>query len=336
MTPEFPYVQLTGAYKGFFRKASLWEGIDHILSVSGSRFNEEYRRFYFRDIQAIIIEKRPRAGSLGWWTILFILLIVAALVTLGNTQPYSWVAVVLLSLLIVIRLEISFRRSCRCSIQTAVSREPLPSLIRRKDAQRTVSRLHVLVASEQGELPADIPASEDEVEAVIIPPDSDAPPRSQVLQEAAIRFDRESATRGVNFAVVALFILLANSIFTFWVSSGLGGVFSTWTIRVGYWLIVLGAVPIFFALQNLERLPAVKSLRVFLISVLAVNSLRLAVGWTMGVFWVALASRRSNFLLFQRYYSNVNGGLQLLLAAGGLILIFVKWETYRRGNVSSN
>ena len=33
---------------------------------------------------------------------------------------------------------------------------------------------------------------------------------------------------------------------------------------------------------------------------------------------------------------DTTGALELALAAVGLILIFAKWETYRRGEVSSN
>ncbi len=91
MTPDFQYVQLPGAYRGFFRKASLWEGIDHVLSVSGTRFSDEYRRFYYRDIQALIVEKRPRAGSWGWWTVLSVALIISGVASTQATEAlFSW------------------------------------------------------------------------------------------------------------------------------------------------------------------------------------------------------------------------------------------------------
>ena len=220
MTPDFAYVQLPGSYRGFFRKASLWEGADHILSVSGSRFNEEYRRFYYRDIQVIIVERRARAGSWGWWGVFLILLIIAGFSIPQNDPRYSWAALGLLSIIVFIRLDLAFRRSCRCSIQTAVSREPLPSIIRRKDAEAVVNRLRTRIAAEQGELPYEIPSSEDDVAAAVVPPDPSNPSPSQVLAEAAARERRELATRGVNFAILALFILLLNAVFTLWFSPG--------------------------------------------------------------------------------------------------------------------
>ena len=176
MTPEFPYVQLPGSYRGFFRKASLWEGADHILCVKGTRFNEEYRRFYYRDIQAFIIEKRARAGSVGWWIVLLVLLFVSMIAAAKNDPPHSWVALVVLLPLLAVRLEITVRRSCRCSIQTAVSREPLPSLMRRTSAEAVITRLQSRISAEQGDLPDEIPPLEEDVVAALRPANPDAPP----------------------------------------------------------------------------------------------------------------------------------------------------------------
>ena len=257
MTPEFPYVQLPGAYRGFFRKASLWEGVDHVLSVSGSRFHEEYRRFYYRDVQAFVVERTARAGSLGWWSVLLILLIIAIIATVENDPRYSWVALVVLSLLVIIRLEITFRRSCRCSIQTAVSRELLPSLMRRAATEAVIARLQTRIAAEQGELPGDIPASEDDVTAAILPPDPANPAPSQVLEEAATRERRQLATRSVNFAILALFVLLFNSVFTFWASWAV-----LHTSPLDYLFLAAGLVAIFLSMQDLARpLQPLKGLR---------------------------------------------------------------------------
>src|SRR5688572_16565337 len=42
----------------------LWLADDHVLLVTTSGYSEEYRRFFFSDIQALIIRK-TRAGA-GW------------------------------------------------------------------------------------------------------------------------------------------------------------------------------------------------------------------------------------------------------------------------------
>jgi hypothetical protein len=54
------YHKLPGRRRGVVFSASLWTGADHLLSVRSAKFQEQYRRFYFRDIQAIVITQVPR------------------------------------------------------------------------------------------------------------------------------------------------------------------------------------------------------------------------------------------------------------------------------------
>jgi hypothetical protein len=340
MTPAFPYVKLPGSYHGFFRQASLWEGADHILLVSGSRFSEEYRRFYYRDIQALLVEKRPRAGSPGWWIILSILLIIATISTGQNDPPYSWVGLAVLSLILLIRLDLTFRRSCRCSIQTAVSREVLPSLIRRRDAENAINRLHTRIIAEQGELPDEIPFSESEedVASLVVPPAPDSPSASQVLAEAAALERRRLAARGINLAILTCFLLLLNSVFTLWFSSEPRPVLGRWPLWFGYLFIAAELVSVFLSLQSLTGLKALKGLRAFLITIIVLCVLRTLMGLTLTQTQMVLARAYSAYFgaMFNRYYVNTNAGIQFALAAVGLILIFTTWDSYRRGEISAH
>jgi hypothetical protein len=337
MTPDFPYVQLPGSYRGFLRKASLWEGIDHILSVKGTRFNEEYRRFYFRDIQAVIVENRPRWGSLGWWIILLILLFIASIAAAENDPHYSWVALLLLVLVLIVRLHMVFSRSCRCSLQTAVSREELPSVLRRSAAEALIRRLETRIAMEQGNLPAEIPQQYEDIVGTVNPPDANLPAASEVLEQAGNRERRATAVRGVNFAVLALLVLLVNSVFTFYVSSGERQISPQTASWIGYAFIAIGLIPVVMALQQIGGLRALRGLRAVLVSTLVLGLLRVFISFAIGPITVSLfRTRGANFVsLFQRYYVNANGALQMTLAAGGLLLIFAKWDTYRRGEKSS-
>ena len=54
------YRKLPGKRRGFFNVSSVWAGPDHLLLVRGSRFREEYKRFYYRDVQAIAVARAPR------------------------------------------------------------------------------------------------------------------------------------------------------------------------------------------------------------------------------------------------------------------------------------
>src|SRR5438270_8932541 len=40
--------------------SSLWLGKDHLLCIDSSGYTENYKRFYFRDIQALVIRKTER------------------------------------------------------------------------------------------------------------------------------------------------------------------------------------------------------------------------------------------------------------------------------------
>src|ERR1700739_1251482 len=57
---EEKYRRLPGRRRGVINGASLWMGSDHILLVKTAWFREEYKRFYLRDIQAIVVAPGPR------------------------------------------------------------------------------------------------------------------------------------------------------------------------------------------------------------------------------------------------------------------------------------
>ncbi len=194
------------------------------------------------------------------------------------------------------------------------------------------------IAAEQGELPLEIPSSTEDLSAFVLPPDPERRSSQAMLQDAAARASRQAAIRGVNFAVVTFFVLLLNSVFTFWVSSGNRLTFQISSAVVGYLFIALGLIPTFLALQSLPTLKTVRLLRGLLIGVVALGVLRFLVSQAIAPIYVMLASSKGGTFIpvFNRYYTNINGGLQLAVAAGGLILIFAKWEEYRRGEASSN
>ncbi len=55
---EKEYHKLPGTKKGFLiGKYTLWQGVDHLLHVYSRVGVEDYKRFYFNDIQAIITRK---------------------------------------------------------------------------------------------------------------------------------------------------------------------------------------------------------------------------------------------------------------------------------------
>jgi len=136
---------------GFSR---LYLGRDHILSVSNAAYTEDYRRFYFKDIQAIIIAADSRreklaAGYLGT----ALLLILFALWKGGSWSTFFMI----LAALFLFNVAINWHRgpTCSCRLYTAASREDLPSLRRIKKAQEVMEMLRPLILESQGGLSAE-------------------------------------------------------------------------------------------------------------------------------------------------------------------------------------
>jgi hypothetical protein len=132
--------------------SSLWLGPDHVLCIDSSGYTENYKRFYFRDIQAFIVRKtdvyKYTSLVLG---ILGLFLAVIAFVPSGTAMRvvlFSFAAFFLLCML----LNLLFGPTTLCYLQTAVQVESLPSLHRLRKARKVLNVLRPLIANAQGEL----------------------------------------------------------------------------------------------------------------------------------------------------------------------------------------
>lgn len=157
MDSPLRYRKLPGHRRGFLRGSSVWLGPDHLLAVTSLRFREEYKRYYLRDIQAIVIANRPRfhlstrAAVIGWlWTILF---------SMGFAVPHGPAVLGTVAVaLIAVWIYISAACSCTCRIHTAVSQDPLPSVYRTWTARKFLRAVETEVSKIQGVL--ETPAAE--------------------------------------------------------------------------------------------------------------------------------------------------------------------------------
>jgi hypothetical protein len=124
-------------------------GGDHLLCVDSSGYAEEYRRFYYADIQAVLVRKTQRGGI--WTMVWSILTVVPALIALGLTGAgadilWSFAGFGLLCLLV----NISRGPTCVAHLRTAVHLEELPSLHRLRVARNVLALLRPLVEQAQG------------------------------------------------------------------------------------------------------------------------------------------------------------------------------------------
>src|ERR1051326_3113083 len=148
---ERVYRRLPGRGVGLSSYHRLWLGPDHVLSVRATGYSEEYKRFYFRDVQAIILR-----GSVAWKNWNLALLTVAGLLgfvsamTSGGVGLAVWLG---LACLFVALLLINLARgpTCVCHILTAVQMERLPALGRIRVARRVMERLRPMIEQAQGD-----------------------------------------------------------------------------------------------------------------------------------------------------------------------------------------
>lgn len=165
------YVKLPARAFGWAGPARLWLGPDHVLQVTTTSVSERYRRFYLRDIEALIVRRTnlrlvlnlisgslaglsAASGAAFWWvsTIatdeigLILFRIFAGIFWAGG-------AICLLFLLI----NTLFGATCACFIQTPAGLDRLAAPSRARSARKLLARLAPLVVAAQ-ESPAEAPA----------------------------------------------------------------------------------------------------------------------------------------------------------------------------------
>jgi hypothetical protein len=152
--PSTPYRKLPGRLHGIGYGSSVWMAPDHLLLVSTRMFREEYKRFYLRDIQAIVMATRPRFQ------------ISTRSLAIAFAWLFPWIFWVLLpagfglvwwagaAVLIGTWLVFAFFFGCTCRLYTAVSNDPLPSLYRTWTARKFLDEVKPWIDEAQGSIEA--------------------------------------------------------------------------------------------------------------------------------------------------------------------------------------
>ena len=154
---------------GFTR---LYLGEDHLLCVYNSAYTEDYRRFYFGDIQAIAVaanSKRKKMSAFHGGIALLLLIF-------AFWKSGYWTAFfMILAGLFLINVAVNWFRgpTCTCILYTAASQEELTSLGLMKNALKVIDVLKPLIETAQGRL------SPEEIRAKAAA--SKAPPSQAVL-----------------------------------------------------------------------------------------------------------------------------------------------------------
>ena len=157
MTAEkSPYRRLPGKKKGLLiGHHTLWQGHDHLLQIY-SRFGvEDYKRYYFDDIQAIITRKTASgriqnivSGALSG---LFFFLAIS----FGGGWIYFHSAVAA-AILLILLINVLRGPTCETVLLTAVQTEKLHSLHRLKKTEPVMNRLRSIIEGRQGRIDPNI------------------------------------------------------------------------------------------------------------------------------------------------------------------------------------
>jgi len=140
-------------------RSSLWLGTDHLLCVVSTGYSENYKRFYFRDIQAIVIQKTERRKvwnwALGTPTVIclavwgFNLLLSRGSIGLGANLMGT---IGTLAFALPLAINNALGPTTIGYLRTAVQTEELPSLSRLRRVRRVLARLRPLITQAQGQL----------------------------------------------------------------------------------------------------------------------------------------------------------------------------------------
>lgn len=151
MAPRGPYRRLPGTGRTLMTSVTLWAADDHILQVEIRGFTEFYRRFYFRDMQAIIIRPTERAMA---WTLAFGLLTLATGLVAFTSGPgwnIFWWSLAGVCL-VVAAANLALGPSCESALRTPLQTIGLPSLRRLRSARRVLETLRPMIELDQGAL----------------------------------------------------------------------------------------------------------------------------------------------------------------------------------------
>jgi hypothetical protein len=157
------YSKLPARAIGWAGPARLWLGPDHLLQVTSTTINERYRRFYLRDIEALLIRRTKVrlilniilgsgagvSGALGgmlWWlaaTVEFDPAAVALRVfgTIGAATGGVFLLLLFVNTLL--------GATCACFIQTPGGLDRLAAPARIRSARKLLQRLSPIIEAAQ-------------------------------------------------------------------------------------------------------------------------------------------------------------------------------------------
>jgi len=173
-----PYLRLPGREAGFLSYSRLWLGTDHLLLARTTGFSEEYKRFYFRDIQAVVTRRTERREILS--VILAFTAIVFGVMSVFSTSGWRAFLFVMTGT-VLLALLVNWLRgpTSVCHLRTAVQTEELSPLKRFRATRKVIERLKPNIEKAQGQLAPELLRPKPPVVLVAAPSETAAQAVSQ-------------------------------------------------------------------------------------------------------------------------------------------------------------
>jgi hypothetical protein len=134
---------------GLFRRQKIWKGSDHLLAVTETGYTEEFKRYYFSDIQSFTILWSK--SYVGWAILWSMISLTAFAITVSSSDGVSETIVftgVFVTLLIIHLLR---GPMCKCWIDTGINHDYLFAMRRVSQARRFWARVEPDLMAVQGE-----------------------------------------------------------------------------------------------------------------------------------------------------------------------------------------
>lgn len=139
------YRRVSGAGGQLYLPTRLYLGRDHLLKVTSVGTVEEYKRFYYADVQAVIVQRTTGyEWGLAATVVLALVFWLAVAGSAGGSAPRAGLyifAVCALFFTLFALIHLMLGPTCKVWLRTAVHDEPLSSLNRLRRARKFISRL---------------------------------------------------------------------------------------------------------------------------------------------------------------------------------------------------
>ena len=171
--------------KSFLGMSSLWMGPDHLVYVRGrgflQAFSEEYLRFRFKDIQAIVLTHTSRAGLAILYLLGALLFagIIALILLLRGEEPMGLMAIVSLSAMalpflifsLLLLRHLILGPTCRCFVQTSLKKNRIRPLNRIHATRQCIESISKTLNQAQQDLSFPHPSPSEPIKPASPPKD---------------------------------------------------------------------------------------------------------------------------------------------------------------------